>query len=57
MGSVVHENVPLTLATIHARRLAREADLMAVIFGVWPLLGSIGGNRKEDVGFAREHEC
>ena len=36
LGSVVHENVPLRLAAIHAGDWLVKLLLMSVILGVWP---------------------
>ena len=36
LGSVVHENVPLMLAAIHAGDWLVKLVLMTVILGVWP---------------------
>jgi len=36
LGSVVHENVPLRLAAIHAGYWLVKLLLMSVILGVWP---------------------
>jgi uncharacterized protein DUF1761 len=37
LGSVVHENVPLMLAAIHAGDWLVKLILMTVILGVWPV--------------------
>jgi Protein of unknown function (DUF1761) len=37
LGSVVHENVPLMLAAIHAGDWLVKLVLMTVILGVWPI--------------------
>jgi hypothetical protein len=37
LGSVVHENVPLSLAAIHAGDWLVKLLLMALILGVWPI--------------------
>ena len=39
LGSVVHENVPLMLAAIHAGDWLVKLLLMSVILGVWPKVG------------------
>ena len=39
LGSVVHENVPLRLAAIHAGDWLVKLLLMSVILGVWPKVG------------------
>jgi hypothetical protein len=41
LGSVVHENVPLMLAAIHAGDWLAKSLLMTVILGVWH-----GGGRR-----------
>ena len=43
LGSVVHENVPLMLAAIHAGDWLVKLLLMTVILSVWPK----GGRRRE----------
>jgi uncharacterized BrkB/YihY/UPF0761 family membrane protein len=43
LGSVVHENVPLMLAAIHAGDWLVKLVLMSVILGVWPKVG--GGSK------------
>ena len=37
LGSVVHENVPLSLAAIHAGDWLVKLLLMTLILGVWPI--------------------
>jgi hypothetical protein len=37
LGSIVHENVPLMLAAIHAGDWLVKLLLMTVILGVWPI--------------------
>jgi hypothetical protein len=37
LGSVVHENVPLMLAAIHAGDWLVKLLLITVILGVWPI--------------------
>lgn len=39
LGSVVHENVPLMLAAIHAGDWLVKLLLMSVVFCVWPISG------------------
>jgi Protein of unknown function (DUF1761) len=46
LGSVVHENVPWMLATIHAGDWLVKLLLMAVILGTWRrILGEAKGSR------------
>ena len=46
LGSVVHENVPLRLAAIHAGDWLVKLLLMSVILGVWPK----GGRGSKGIG-------
>ena len=48
LGSVVHENVPLMLAAIHAGDWLAKLLLMTVILGVWRR----GGRGREEAGHA-----
>ncbi len=45
LGSVVHENVPLMLAAIHAGDWLVKLLLMAVIIGVWRKDGGLKVSR------------
>jgi hypothetical protein len=45
LGSVVHENVPLMLAAIHAGDWLVKPLLMAVIIGVWRKGGGLNVSR------------